>query len=424
MARNGNRLHSLRDIAANLHIKGDTAGTSNELSLSVLDERSKNAGEKSSTTPRLARVNKVSVFAVQPKKGKRGKSTGDAPAGADVAGYALDLSSKGRAARARRRALDDPEGEIRRRKSARRARRIVATVIGAAASIALIGFAAFNIWGAYEKKQENISILDQAMTELEAADEVVLSLDALVTDGIGDTPDEDLQALAAKADSARTHIHAAAAFANTAYEAIGQSTDREAAQKVKDSAAAREEMIDDALAIVAAESEARTASNAIQECWQHVLSADALLKEAAQLVVETTNENVSASQEKTEQARELLYQADSSLFAAQQACPAADFSDLQAYIDKRLEAIGYALASDEAIYIQDKATADDQNARYNQADAEAVEIARSLPDDPAQPIRDILEEGTQEARAKYLETREAAAQSDAFIRDYLGGRSQ
>ena len=38
--------------------------------------------------------------------------------------------------------------------------------------------------------------------------------------------------------------------------------------------------------------------------------------------------------------------------------------------------------------------------------------------------RYILEEGTQEARAKYLETREAAAQSDAFIRDYLGGRSQ
>ena len=139
------------------------------------------------------------------------------------------------------------------------------------------------------------------------------------------------------------------------------------------------------------------------------------------MVTETTNENVKASEEKTQQANDLLNEASASLSAAQEAYPSADFSDFSAYIDKRLEAIGYALASNDAIYIQDKATADEQNALYNQADAEAVELAQKLPKNPAQPVEDALAADTQQARDDYLTTREAAAQSDAYIRDYLGG---
>ncbi len=424
MARNVHRRHPFRGVAESLHVKGSTAGTSNELSLSVLDERREKAGDQKSSTPRLARLNRVSVFSVQTKKNHRDKAPGDAPTGADVAGYALDLSSKSRAARARKRALDDPEREIKRRKSARRARRALATVFGLAASAALIGFAAYTIWGAYEKNVENLSILQQAMQELEAADQVVLAADELVTDGIGDTPQEDLDALTAKADDARLHINAAQAFADSAYESMGQSSDREAALKVQDSASARTDMLDDALAIIQAESQARSASDAAQEGWRNVLEADGLLKDAAALVAETTNENVSASQEKTEQARDLLDEASASIAEAQELYPVADFSAFSAYIDKRLEAVEYALASDEAIYIQDKATADEQNALYNQADAEAVEMARKLPDDPSAPVTDALAEGTQDARDKYYTAREAAAQSDAFIRDYLGKGSQ
>ena len=68
MVRNHGHTPLFRGIAENLHIKGNTAGTSNELSLSVLDERSKKADEKSSSTPRPSRLNKVSVFAVENRK--------------------------------------------------------------------------------------------------------------------------------------------------------------------------------------------------------------------------------------------------------------------------------------------------------------------------------------------------------------------
>ena len=420
MVRNHGHTPLFRGIAENLHIKGNTAGTSNELSLSVLDERSKKVDEKSSSTPRPSRLNKVSVFAVENRKSRKEKKAESAPTGADVAGYALDLSARGRAARARKRALDDPEAEIRRRKSARRARRIIGTVVGVAASVAVIAYAGFYFWSAYQQNQENLTVLGQAMQELEAADEVVLAADALVTDGIGDTSDEDIQALIASMDDARVHINAAVAFGETAAESMDASADREAALKAQESANARTKLLDGAASIIQAEAQARTASTQIQQCWDSLVEADGLLKEAAAMVTETTNDNVKASEEKTQQAQDLLTSAAESLAAAQDAYPSADLSAFGAYIDKRFEAIGYALASNDAIYIQDKSTADEQNALYNEADAEAVELAQKLPKNPTQPIEDALAADTQQARDDYYATREAAAQSDAYIRDYLG----
>lgn len=414
--------HPFKGIADSLHIKGNTAGTSNELSLSVLDERSKNAGEKESSTPRPARVNKVSVFAVQAKRSRREKTAGNASPKLGIAGRAHELSARGRADRARKRALDDPEGEIKRRKTARRVRRVLATTCGLVSAIALLAALSYGVWNHHQKSQENLTLLEQAMSELEAADKIVLAADAFVTEGIGETPSEELDQLVASADDARTHANAAIAFADSAYEKMGESTDREVAAKVKSSAETREAMLDGALSIISLERQARDASGAIQECWQLVLSADGLLKEAAALVTETTSENVRASQEKSEEALGMLDQALAELAAAQGAYSSADFSLLSSYIEKRMEAIGYAIASDEAIYIQDKATADTQNALYNEADAEAVEIARKLPDDPKKPIADAFEQDTGQMRSGYLEMREAAAQSDAFIRDYLSAK--
>ena len=144
------------------------------------------------------------------------------------------------------------------------------------------------------------------------------------------------------------------------------------------------------------------------------------MKEAAELVSDTTEENVRASQGKSEEAIEALSQAQESLVRAQEGYPSADFSALSAFIEKKKEQNGYALASDDAIYIQDKATAESFNEKYNQADAEAIELARALPEKPAQPILDRLDAQTSQTRASYLDARKRAAESDAFIRDYLG----
>ena len=82
--------------------------------------------------------------------------------------------------------------------------------------------------------------------------------------------------------------------------------------------------------------------------------------------------------------------------------------------------MGYAIASDEAIYIQDKATADEQNALYNEADAKAAELATQLPANPTDPVVQAYETNIQGLLEDYQAARTRAGTADAFLRDYLG----
>ena len=56
------------------------------------------------------------------------------------------------------------------------------------------------------------------------------------------------------------------------------------------------------------------------------------------MVVETTDENVAASLDKTNQALELFRQADDRFAQAADRYPAADFSPYRTYLAKRIEA--------------------------------------------------------------------------------------
>ena len=68
---------------------------------------------------------------------------------------------------------------------------------------------------------------------------------------------------------------------------------------------------------------------------------------------------------------------------------------MREYIAKRIEQNGFAVQSDQAIYVQDKATAESFNEEYNRADAEAVDLASRLPKKPAQPILDAFQENVE-----------------------------
>ena len=59
-----------------------------------------------------------------------------------------------------------------------------------------------------------------------------------------------------------------------------------------------------------------------------------------------------------------------------------DLSAQIAYLDKRIEALGYAVASNDALLARDTAVAVEQNDAYNAADKEAASLAAALPIDP------------------------------------------
>ena len=340
---------------------------------------------------------------------------------ADVAGIALSLSDRrNESSQARDRALANPEAEIKRRKAARRARRIGGLACAFTACALAVAFAAYSFMGAYETRQEHKSLLSQGFDELVSADDVVLSADTLVTSSFDDADAGDMQACIAQFDDARVRLSGAQVYAASSKEGVS-GTDADAADQLNQAADARKDMLELADAILREELAAKQAAQTMAKCWEALLSADNLSREAASLVAETNEENTRASQEKSEQALQELEEAQRLLVQAQTHY-AADYQAVSDYISKRKEAIEYAIASDEAIYLQDKSTAESNNDLYNAADKQAAELGASLPQDAAEPIRKMLENSLAPARSDYMGQRSRAAAADAFIRDYLGVR--
>ncbi|WP_303250150.1 hypothetical protein [uncultured Slackia sp.] len=434
-----------RGIGASVHIKKNTAGTSNEISLSVLDGLKSRADNELGEADPKVKLGDLSLFTVSSKKDRRLPAKDEklsalpAPAASSASSEKKPVAKKkahpsdrpassrparerkpSRAQRNRERALRDPEKEIKRRKKNRRVRRFAAIAVASLCCCACIGAAALFAANAYEQSRSNLALLSQAFDEIEKADSLVLSMDDLVMKDESIVTVEELDELEQGMSDAGVHLNAACAFSDEAFQAMGESPGKDAARQVSESADARRDMMKYAEALLHADADARSAVESAEKCWDQVLEADGLMKEAADLVADTTVENVTASQGKSEQAIALLDEAAASLASAQAECPSADFSALAALIEKKREQNVYAVESDKAIYIQDKATAESFNESYNRADAEAVELAAALPERPAQPILDRLDAQTSETRSRYLDARKRAAESDAFIRDYLG----
>lgn len=468
-----------RGIASHLHVKNHTAGTSNEISLSVLDDLKNKTELKEEGRSVTARLGGVSLFTLSGKKGgldaKRKSNASESSIGSPMsmkAGFSSSASntpavpslpslpspsadkparesraaqSEQRRARkqekaeekqaraqkkqarkqekveaARSRALANPEAEIRRRKKNRKMRRIA---IASVAAVFVIGVCSVGLHALTEEMkahEANVALVEQGMSELEKADETILAMDSIVTGQVTESSIKEINALKKEVKDAEIHLNAAEAFAEEALVDMRESNDKEAAVQLKKSVASRRGMMDEALKLMEADVALRSAATSVEECWGLVLQADSLVKEAAALVTDTTVENTRASQQKSEEALALMNQALQELSKAKEAYPKADFTALEAYIGKRIESIGYSIASDEAIYLQDKQTADEQNALYNEADAEAVALAEKLPKNPIKPLLTVFEEKTADTRKAYLEARSQAGESDSFIRDYLG----
>ncbi len=171
-------------------------------------------------------------------------------------------------------------------------------------------------------------------------------------------------------------------------------------------------------------SRAETAAINLQNAWNEVLKADSLARDAAKLVKNTTAENVQASKDKTNEALAAFNDAYSALSEVQRAYGEADMSALLSYVEKRIESLGYAIASDDAFLAKNKEEASAQNEAYNVADAEAVALAKAIPEKPETLVYEAYEQVVSSMEESYSTARLQAGTADAFIRDYLGAESK
>lgn len=401
------------------HIKEHTVGTSNEISFSVLDA-AKKAADGDSSGVDSPRPGFLHIFSF------RGKKVRSTPTKDDV----LPLSGEGAAALPSDSVSStpvtanpkyvEPAAEIARRKAKRRNynRLVIAFVV--VVSLTIIGAVGYFAYSEITNHTTQVSTLDEALDLVIEADETIIAIDEVLAQPVTDESIARVAGLTTQIEQARQDLGRAKAATQQANANLRDSADKEAATQAIASIDAREEMLTLGSTLMQADITAKQSIDALVEAWGLILQADTFAREAAALVTDTTAANVEASMQSTRQSLESLTKAQSLVNQVVAAYPSINVSVQQQYLAKKIEASQEALASDEAILLQDRQTAETHNNAYNQADKEAVELAKSLPENPAQPVLDQYATETDTVKANYQLARTRAGMADAFLRDYLG----
>lgn len=453
------------------HIKRNTAGTSNELSFSVLDavknelDQGRSSGERKGPFSRLGTISlftlpgrRKTVATPTKEKGlplstgdfvsvEDGVSSGYAPilptggsVGDDLpadssltddrAGAVFPSGGMGGARRggdaSRSASWVAPEDEVRRKKASRKRRRFVAFAL--VACLAVVGAVAAGSWfyQGYSTQKSYVDDLRGVLEDVRQVDADLVSFDKSVSAVLaladGETATSiDAETFASAADLSAIDDSLARALevARACAGSMADSVDKEAANQTVTAVSARRDMISAGSGILQDARSAAAAASTALDAWNVLLEADSLAREAAALVVDTTDDNVRASTDKIDEANTLFEKADSLFAQAGSSYTGADFSPYRTYIAKRVESLGYATASNDAFLVRDKDEASKQNDAYNAADKEAAAMAEEFPETPAFLVSAASKQATDQLRSDYEAARSQAASADSFLRDYL-----
>lgn len=429
------------------HIKKHTRGTSNEISFSVLDA-AKNALDGDGNDKQKHGPGRIALFTLPGRHKKpaptptkeRGLplSTGDFVSVDDSASTSkmgalpsaarptsqTEKSSPAPLAVVPSKPKRSPEEEIARRKARRRLSKWLAVAVIVVVSIGLLGAGGMYLYRDYQSQQGHVAVLDDALSLVKEADETIQQLDEVVTDPFAEGSEEQRTAIQAQLEAVEQKLQDADEKARAVSLELNGAREKEAANQAVAGIAARFTLVEQGQLLMNAATEAQSAAEGVDAAWKTVLEGDDLARQAAQLVTETTAENVEASKNKTNEALAAFDEAYAAFLDVQATYPQADLTQFVDYIAKRQESLGYAIASDDAILAKNKEEATAQNNAYNIADAEAATLAKALPDDPSSIVDEAFEDATSDVAKAYSTARLQARSADAFISDYLGAGSK
>ena len=379
-----------------LHLKEFSQGKPNELSLNVLEQKAAAQDEPS----RGAKWRLPSF--------RKGAST----AGGKEKNLTAEKTTKRNSAEVKPQPSErktflgaDSQAEIARRKQRRRWYRRFSIALVAVVCIGAIGVGGYWAYQQYERLNTSVTV----------------AIDKYFQDTFGDDTVSRAQELSAAIPDAKDQLESARVYAQKAESELdGSQRDKEAAQRALNAIAVREELLDVADQRMKEDVAAKQGIDAMNEAWSCIQEGNALLTQAATVVSDTTADNVAKSTEFTTSAQAQFSKAKECIAKAKDFYPAANFDASLAYVNKRIDATNEALASNAAILIQDKATAESHNDAYNRADQEAVEMAKALPKQFSQPVVDAYASATADLVSRYDSLRSDAASNDAYLREYLG----
>lgn len=395
-----------------LHIKKRTEGTSNELSFSVLDAKSKDADIPDNSPRTVSGLGKVSVFTVPDKQ------TGEPAPSASGFG----MSRKHKAAQSfavSGTTTLSPQTEIAHRKRHRRITRLF-QVLGILALVGILGVAAYQYAKPLlEKSNVSHEAVDAAIDLLAQTDETILALDSAVTQPAQSSNTILKQQLADLA-AAASLLDRALNAAEQVISADPESNHATLAAEAKESAQARKKLIETGRVVLTQAAGAKRAVDLAEQSWDITLEGDKFARQAFGMLEDNPN-----YEESSALYTEAIAQFQEALVLLRRAAVAydqADFSQYKQYLETRLAAAHNAISANAALEAGKEELATVNLMAYNAADEEAASIAAQLPESPAQPVVDAYSHTGGNADASYQEARQRASRAETVLRDYLDNR--
>lgn len=270
------------------------------------------------------------------------------------------------------------------------------------------------------QRRETYRTLDRSIALIQETDAVIVRIDTATSEQVTSEAVPQLQALLELIPSTQTSLESAVATATEAKEGFTDKDDRALAQHVLDAATHRQTLLKEGAVLIEKDIAAITSLTLFQEAWACLIEADNGMREAAEKSTPGSPEQIQEALDLNRAASEKLDQAQTKLTEAQTAFPQTDFTTISTYIALKKESIDLALAADEALLRGDIAETQTLNESFTKKDEEAVAQAAKIPQEPASLITTAYDTVTAEAHERYQQARSAAAEADAFIREYVG----
>ena len=356
-----------------LHIKGRTAGTSNELSFDVLDAvRSGDNAKKPRgifTTPGVA--SPASLSAVP---------------------------------------------EVERRKRARRNRTLRLWVISVTVIAVLAVAAGFAGYRLYQDRAEYTGRYDALVARFVDIDKTIVEVDQLMRNPLNSVEEQKREQVLEKFGTVETELDDVVAAANDLAADPAAPIDSSAASAIEAAASARRDMLDAAEGAFKLSEIVNKHVDSATSAWNKVLSGDSAAREATKRVNAAASEDALADARKlTETAIESMTEGRTELerLAAELGIT---FAPEIAYIDKRLDSLSAGVQTADALLAGDRAAAASANNAYNASDAEAADMARSLGASVGEQVKALYDDEVQRVLDAYAAARSSAATADSVLR--------
>ena len=195
-----------------------------------------------------------------------------------------------------------PEEEIALRKARRRLSKWLAIAVVVVVSAGLLSAGGVYLYRDYQTQQGHVAVLDDALLLVKEADETIEKLDEVVKNPFADGSDEQRVDIQAQLEDVEGKLQDADEKARTVSLELNGAREKEAANQTVAAIAARYMLVEQGQLLMNAATEAQLAAEQVDRAWKTVLKGDDLARQAAQLVTETTAENVEASKKKTKEA--------------------------------------------------------------------------------------------------------------------------